>query len=125
MIKEQKTDSKKALACRNALTEPERERGKLLITERILGHQWYYLSDTILGFVSYGSEICTTEILESALQDGKSVYVPKVEDGKMEFYRMFSLSRVEKTVTRKSRNRQGIRTGICLNRSMQETKPYF
>ena len=70
-------------------------RGKLLITERILGHQWYYLSDTILGFVSYGSEICTTEILESALQDGKSVYVPKVEDGKMEFYRMFSLSELK------------------------------
>ena len=69
--------------------------GKLLITERILGHQWYYLSDTILGFVSYGSEICTTEILESALQDGKNVYVPKVEDGKMEFYRMFSLSELK------------------------------
>ena len=96
MIKEQKKQiRRKALACRNALTEPERERGKLLITERILGHQWYYLSDTILGFVSYGSEICTTEILESALQDGKSVYVPKVEDGKMEFYRMFSLSELK------------------------------
>ena len=51
MIKEQKKQiRRKALACRNALTEPERERGKLLITERILGHQWYYLSDTILGF---------------------------------------------------------------------------
>ena len=85
MIKEQKKQiRRKALACRNALTEPERERGKLLITERILGHQWYYLSDTILGFVSYGSEICTTEILESALQDGK-----------MEFYRMFSLSELK------------------------------
>lgn len=96
MIKEHKKQiRRKALACRNALTEPERERGKLLITERILGHQWYYLSDTILGFVSYGSEICTTEILESALQDGKSVYVPKVEDGKMEFYRMFSLSELK------------------------------
>lgn len=55
---------REVLARRAALTEPERERGNLLITERILGHQWYYLSDTILGFVSYGSEICTTEILE-------------------------------------------------------------
>ena len=50
---------REVLARRAALTEPERERGNLLITERILGHQWYYLSDTILGFVSYGSEICT------------------------------------------------------------------
>lgn len=63
---------REVLARRAALTEPERERGNLLITERILGHQWYYLSDTILGFVSYGSEICTTEILENALQDGKT-----------------------------------------------------
>lgn len=55
---------REVLARRAALTELERERGNLLITERILGHQWYYLSDTILGFVSYGSEICTTEILE-------------------------------------------------------------
>ena len=62
---------REVLARRAALTEPERERGNLLITERILGHQWYYLSDTILGFVSYGNEICTTEILENALQDGK------------------------------------------------------
>ena len=59
---------REVLARRAALTEPERERGNLLITERILGHQWYYLSDTILGFVSYGNEICTTEILENALQ---------------------------------------------------------
>ena len=51
MIKEQKKQiRRKALACRNALTEPERERGKLLITERILGHQWYYLSDTDFRF---------------------------------------------------------------------------
>jgi len=48
---------REVLARRAALTEPERERGNLLITERILGHQWYYLSDTILGFVSYGNEI--------------------------------------------------------------------
>ena len=74
---------REVLARRAALTEPERERGNLLITERILGHQWYYLSDTILGFVSYGSEICTTEILENALQDGKRVYVPKVEGQEM------------------------------------------
>ena len=58
---------REVLARRAALTEPERERGNLLITERILGHQWYYLSDTILGFVSYGNEICTTEILENGL----------------------------------------------------------
>ena len=86
---------REVLARRAALTEPERERGNLLITERILGHQWYYLSDTILGFVSYGSEICTTEILENALQDGKRVYVPKVEGQEMRFYRIQSLAELK------------------------------
>lgn len=86
---------REVLARRAALSEPERERGNLLITERILGHQWYYLSDTILGFVSYGSEICTTEILENALQDGKRVYVPKVEGQEMRFYRIQSLTELK------------------------------
>ena len=96
MIKEQKKQLRKeVLARREALTEQERNRGKLLITERILGHQWYYLSDTILGFVSYGSEICTTEILENALQDGKRVYVPKVEGQEMRFYRIQSLAELK------------------------------
>ena len=72
---------REVLARRAALTEPERERGNLLITERILGHQWYYLSDTILGFVSYGSEICTTEILENALQDGNAFLPDSIPGG--------------------------------------------
>lgn len=86
---------KEILARRQTLTEAERERGKFLITERILGHQWYYLSDTILGFVSYGSEICTAEILENALRDGKRVYVPRVEGQQMQFYRMYSLTELQ------------------------------
>ena len=96
MIREEKKLLRKEiLSCRDALTEAERERGKLLITERILGHQWYYLSDKILSFVSYGSEICTTEILENALQDGKEVYVPKVEGREMKFYRIRSLTELK------------------------------
>ena len=96
MIREEKKLLRKEiLSRRDALTEAERERGKLLITERILGHQWYYLSDKILSFVSYGSEICTTEILENALQDGKEVYVPKVEGREMEFYRIRSLTELK------------------------------
>lgn len=86
---------REVLARRDALTKEERERGKFLITERILGHQWYYLSDTILGFVSYGSEICTTEILENALRDGKKVYVPRVEEWKIQFYRIHSLTELK------------------------------
>lgn len=101
MSTEERREQKKklrreVLARRDALTKEERERGKFLITERLLGHQWYYLSDTILGFVSYGSEICTTEILENALRDGKKVYVPRVEGREMQFYRIGSLTELQK-----------------------------
>ena len=96
MIREEKKLLRKEiLSRRDALTEVERERGKRLITERILGHQWYYLSNRILSFVSHGSEICTTEILGNALQDGKEVYVPKVEGREMQFYRIRSLTELK------------------------------
>ena len=63
---------------RDAMSEEERRRASVLLTERILGHQWFYRSDIVLGFVSYGSEISTTEILEEALKAGKKLYVPKI-----------------------------------------------
>ena len=66
------------LAKRDGMTENERTRASLILTERILGHQWFYRSEILLGFVNYGSEISTMEILEEALKSGKKLYVPKI-----------------------------------------------
>lgn len=63
---------------REALTEAQRREAAVLLTERILGHQWFYRSDILLGFAAYGSEISTEEILREALRQGKRVYLPKV-----------------------------------------------
>lgn len=82
---------KEVLARRNKLSEEERRRASFLLTERILGHQWYYLSRVILGFVPYGSEIDIKEILQDALQKGKKLYLPKVEGEDMVFYLVESL----------------------------------
>ncbi len=83
---------KSVLAKRADLSEFERKKGRFLITERIIGHQWFYLSETVLGFMSYGDEIETRELLEEALKKGKKLYLPKVhEDKTMEFYRVESL----------------------------------
>ncbi len=78
---------KQVLAMRDNLSQEERERGAVLLTERICGHQWFYRSDIILAFVSYKSEIDTTQIIEEALRLGKQVYVPRVEqaDSKQAF----------------------------------------
>lgn len=82
---------KAVLQKREALSVDEREQAALLLTERILGHQWFYLSDSILGFASYGSEIVTDELLKEALNRGKKVYLPKIEGENMVFYRVNSL----------------------------------
>ena len=70
---------KQVLAMRDNLSQEERERGAVLLTERVCGHQWFYRSNIILAFVSYKSEIDTTQIIEEALRLGKKVYVPRVE----------------------------------------------
>ena len=80
-----------ALKARDALSSDERRRGSLLMTERILGHQWFYSSDIFLCFVSFGSEIDTNELLREAIRLGKKVYVPKVitssQKNDMTFYK--------------------------------------
>lgn len=94
-LKDEKARLRKlALAARDALTKEERSKAAYLLTERILGHQWFYLSENILGFVSYGSEIDTGEILREALKKGKKLFVPKVQGEDMVFYRIHSLDQL-------------------------------
>lgn len=87
---------RETLAARDAMSPEERRRGSLLMTERLLGHQWFYRSETLLCFVSFGSEIDTHELLSEALRLEKKVYVPKVtrvsEIYTMSFYRLTELS---------------------------------
>lgn len=80
---------RRVLKIRDSLTEEQQKRAAFLLTERILGHQWYYLSDVILCYANYGSEISTKEIMQDALRAGKEVYLPKVEGMDMNFYRIF------------------------------------
>lgn len=85
---------KRILVLRDNMASEERARGTLLVTERILGHQWFYNCEDFLCFVSFGSEIGTQELIDEALRRGKRTFVPRVEQGKddsvMEFYRIFS-----------------------------------
>lgn len=84
------------LNARDALDAFERRKGSLLMTERILGHQWFYRSDTLLCFASYGSEIDTYELIYEAIRKGKRVFLPKVtyasEKPEMSFFRLTTMS---------------------------------
>lgn len=79
---------KRILEKRDALTPAQRMRSELLVTERILGHQWYYKAEHVLLFASCGSEISTADIMEDAFRSGKTVYLPKVSGENMHFYRI-------------------------------------
>ncbi len=89
---EKKALRRQILRARDALGRQERVRASVLLTERILGHQWFYLSDAVLGFASYGSEIDMDEILQEALRKGKKLYLPKVEGENLVFYRVRDLA---------------------------------
>lgn len=85
---------KSALRERDSLSPEARKKGGILLTERILGHQWYYRAEYLLCYVSYGSEISTMDILTEALKAGKKVYVPKVlkdKEPEMAFFKIESL----------------------------------
>ncbi|MCM1045431.1 MAG: 5-formyltetrahydrofolate cyclo-ligase [Candidatus Gastranaerophilales bacterium] len=82
---------RKVLARRESLSMEERAKAAILLTEGIVGHQWFYRAKYFLSFVSYGSEIDTHPLLEEALRLGKQVYVPKVTGADMQFYRIFSM----------------------------------
>lgn len=94
---EKKKIRAQVLKLREALSHEERDRAAVLLTERILGHQWFYCSDTLLAFASYGSEIDTGELIDEALRQGKKVYLPRVttvgiqrKAPEMEFFRIHS-----------------------------------
>lgn len=82
---------KEILYRRKQLRPEERKKASVMLTERILGHQWYYLSEYLLGFFPYGSEPDICEILSDALRKGKKVYLPRVMGTEMEFFRVNSL----------------------------------
>lgn len=95
-IRRRREIRQKALKARDALSAAERRKGSLLMTERILGHQWFYRSDIFLCFASYGSEIDTYELINEAIYKGKRVFLPKVtgmsEKVEMSFLRLTNLS---------------------------------
>jgi len=81
---------------RSELSVAERIKASLVITDRIIGHQWFYRADVLLAFVGYGSEIDTSGIINEALRCGKQVYVPKVCAGVINFYRIYDYNELER-----------------------------
>lgn len=91
-LKEEKRKIRREILTKRAAIPLEKRRmADMAIADRIIGHQWFYRAEVILGFVNYDSEISTREILEEALSKGKKLFLPKIEGDKMVFYHIKSL----------------------------------
>ncbi len=91
MKEEKRKLRKEILIKRAALPVEQRKLADMVIADRIIGHQWFYRADVLLGFVNYDSEISTQEILKETLKKGKKLFLPKIEGNDMLFYHIESL----------------------------------
>lgn len=96
---EKKELRKKVLALRNNLPESWRREASEAIIDKITTLPEYQQAEALFCYVSYRSEVETDALIQKALQEGKSVYCPKVIAGEhipcMEFYRIFSVEDLE------------------------------
>ncbi len=92
---EKKDLRRKMKQLRDEIPEESRKEQSKTITNIILNTALYESAAFILSYVSFGSEVDTTELIEHAIRDGKKVYVPKVlGNGSMDFFQCEDLSRL-------------------------------
>ena len=90
-IPDKKTIRRMVLEQRNLLSREQRERGEVLITDRLLGHQWYYQSHRILAYAAFGSELNLDMLLQEVFDSGRELYLPRVMGEELIFVRVRSL----------------------------------
>lgn len=71
---------------RQSLSEEEAIMKSIKISEKLLKMEEYKRADCIYCYIDFRNEVKTKTIIRRALNDGKRVAVPKVENGEMEFY---------------------------------------
>lgn len=92
-VSETKRDVRKhILMIRDKIPPGEKAGHDARIRECVLSHPVYLEAQAILAYASFRSEVDTMLLIESALADGKQVFVPKVSGNEMEFWRIMSLA---------------------------------
>lgn len=89
---------KKVIQMRKELSKDYRIWADDKIYKRLTSLESYQQAKLLFSYVSYKSEADTKKILQKALNEGKTVAVPKVMDGNgiMEFYEIQSLQELKK-----------------------------
>jgi len=94
---EKKELRKRVLADRKRKSEEERTRAGEELSRKLAKTDVYASASCVLIYVNYRDELPTIPLIQRMLQDGKKVFVPKVFGPmEMEFYKIESLSELEK-----------------------------
>lgn len=65
------------------------------IADRVISSSEYINAKTICAYISFGSEVNTSKIIENALKNNKVVGVPAIYEGNMEFYKIDSIEELQ------------------------------
>jgi len=76
----------------SAVSKEEAASASRSVLEALLNLEQWNNSDTLLAFVSMKDELDTSIILQKALEQGKKLYVPRVEGSDLVFCRITDLS---------------------------------
>lgn len=71
---------------RMSLSEEKAAMKSITILEKLLQREEYRQAACVYCYIDFRNEVKTKPIIRRALSDGKKVAVPRVENGKMEFY---------------------------------------
>lgn len=71
---------------RMSLSEEKAVMKSIAISEKLLQMEEYKKAESIYCYIDFRNEVKTKPIIRRALGDGKKVAVPRVENGRMEFY---------------------------------------
>ncbi len=81
-------------ARRNGLSSAEVQTRSAAIEEQLRNFEVYAQAEVIYGYYPLGNEVSLLHILESALQQQKTVALPRVNGDSMDFYRIRDLGEV-------------------------------
>jgi 5-formyltetrahydrofolate cyclo-ligase len=77
------------------LTTEERQQYDTAMLAAFLSLSEYSECESLFAYVSFGTEPDTHGLIRRAVQEGKKVFVPRVEGPKMEFYRVSEIDGFE------------------------------
>ncbi len=61
-----------------------------VIFNKVVSHSFFLEAENILCFLNYQSEVETKNIIKKAWEEGKRVYVPRIDEDIMNFYQITS-----------------------------------